>query len=333
MITPAEQPQKVVFDANVLLTAFLVPPSKSAEAVMQAMVGKIKGLVCKKNVQEVCTQLELVPTELVADLKPLFLTFLDVCKIEIVSNPCCGDQLRFRKTVSNRGDRCLVSTAYKTGAIICTNDIKDINPKTTLGIDCQLPDKLNWTGELTANSVVKGVLCRRAIGCVAIRFMLHIGREDFVGCEPLVSGLLEVRDHFKLDLITGPNLIRFQLKNAPTVELDISKVFSKEHYPLTVFASFDFNKGVKLIVATANGQIVKTCDNTKWDCPNNGFLKPTKLSLMRNARYPTFANYSAVFPYPMTERMVRKLLSGKTTDNPFERLSVEDMIDLLKSRK
>ena len=333
MITPVKQPQRVVFDANVLLTAFLVPPSQSAEAVMQAMEGKIKGLVCKENVKEVFTQLERAPKELVAGLKPLFLTFLDVRKIEIVSNPSICDQLRFRKTVSNRGDRCLVSTAYRTGAIICTNDIKDVNPKTALGIECQLPDKLNWTGELAANNFVKSVLCRRGTGCVAIKFMLYVGRNDFVGRKPLVSGLLAVPDQFKLELITGPNLIRFQLKNAPTVELDISKVFSEEHYPLTVFASFDFKEGVELIVATASGQIIRTSDNTNWNCPNNGFLKQTKMFLMPNSQYPTLLGYSAVFPYPMSGRAVRKLLSGKTTDNPFERLSVEDMFDLLKSRK
>jgi len=321
----------VVFDSNVIINAYLAPPSNSADAIRLVIGKRIRGLVCQATVEEVSRVLNQTSQEAGCDLHSYFPAFLWHCGLEIVENAPSSELQKVDKSIKHIGDRQVVAAAQMIGASICTNDIEDINPKLTHGLICQTPGQLTYTGELTSSSFVKGVLSRPDKGCIAIRFKMFIGRDDFKNSKPKRTGLLEIPRLCSVDLITGSNLIVAQFVNGPLVELPIEEIFTRDSYPITVFVSYDHKKHVELFASSVNGELVSTSIQTTWEC-EHGFHSISRLNIMLNLEFPTLLEYVATYLHPFSLRTVKRLITGLTTDIPLERISALEMFELFHSK-
>ena len=322
--------KQVVFDSNVLINAYLAPPSISAEAIRLVVDKKIRGLVCLATVEEAKTKLKSHSQRTGIDIHSYFQSFLQYCGVKMIRNPQLSDLQKVDESITNDGDRHVVATAQMIGASICTNDMKDINLVSTHGLVCQTPDELTYTGEITASTIVKGLFCRPDQGCIVLRIKPCIWRADFQNKEPVSTGLLEVPGLFYMDLVTGSNLITFQFTSRPMVSLKIDSIFNREDYPLTVFVSYSNRKNINLFALSSSGKLLESRNQIKWACPDDVF-PITAAKLLPRPNFTILINYVAMFHQSMGITAINRLMAGKTTDNAMERLGIAEMIEFFHS--
>ncbi|RLA42099.1 MAG: hypothetical protein DRR42_23925 [Gammaproteobacteria bacterium] len=316
----------IVFDTNVLLTGFLSPQSQSAAAIKQAIEGKSCGIVCPLIISEALRKFREYSNDIELDLHTPFIGFVHSGGFKIVLDPADESLRRFDTTIKNKGDRVVAAIAFENEAKICSNDIKDLNSISTLGIECTLPDKVGWTGELTINNIVKGVVISQASGCFVIKLSMFIGREDFEGRVSVCTGLFSVENFCSLELITGDNIIKFEFTNGISAQISIDRIFTRDCYPMTIFISYNSGSETQIFVANSKMDIITSSKQPVWNSSGEE-VELTRVTFFEDTRYVAHLNYFSAFPYPFSRKMVKRLLEGKVSDNPWERLSVPQMME------
>jgi predicted nucleic acid-binding protein len=318
---------RLVLDANVILTAFLVRNSQSRQVLKLCESGKVLGFTCEWTLEEARQKLA-AEAEAVDLLTGLHRMIRD-CMINVANDPDPESIRLFEEGIKKQGDRMVAATAYEQEAVICTNDIKDLNADSTGGLDCKTPDEFMWTGEARASS---GFICLPDQGTIGITINTHVSERELNEKPPRYDTILELGGRFRFRIAINRSLVMFELDRGPLLKVDIQGVKLSDKQPISIFGAFDAEQGADLIVIDSDWVIRQATIEDQWEpsltLPPDAAIKPFPVA----HHCYGFRGFCS-FPYRMGRKGVLRILRGKRVDNPFERLSVKEMIALAEAQR
>lgn len=319
---------RVIFDANVILNGIFNPRSRSRVAISLVQSGKIVGYISENTYQEARSVVDRARAKTGVDLMPAFERSLQLIKLNFLPR-ISKHEAQLYTSIKGSEDKALVAIAVKTGLVICTNDLKDFAKAHKYNVTVTTPDRVADDGIIDLDKIVLGSLASPFEGTFYIETSPNwVGididkkiskRFYFFDAEPIGGVFYE----------NSTRTIEFEGDSGQKVILNVG-VVNKEELPIKLAFSYHCQKGATLYFGY-RGKKAEMIDS--WQpFPITGNEK-TYIGSDRNGtnQINGLIMFFSSLPVCLSETGCNNVLSGKTTINPWERLSLEDTIRLMFS--
>ncbi|MBK8761540.1 MAG: PIN domain-containing protein [Sulfuritalea sp.] len=313
---------RIVLDANVLLTGMLVPQSRSRKVLDGAVRGKYAAYVVENTIEESEKALSRVSQETGINLLKSFRDTLSVVRLVLLPR-VTREEGRAYTAIRGTADKAIAAAAARISARICTNDLSDFREAGKYGLRITTPEILARDDSLSPNSFFPGFLASPSQGAIYasigelawahVKFAENAQDEFYVfDWEGVCACYFEARSSSLVArLENGPALsvtCNELVGTGPSIRFVVS-------YDCTSEASLYFGPVTKASVLGDWFPIVRPDARIWIGCDRHG-KKQLNGSIFR-----TYA-----VPYRVSDRAARNMINDITVHNPWERLSLKDMI-------
>lgn len=311
--------KRLILDANVLLAGVLAPQSKSRLVLEKIRASEIAGYVAENTITEVERVLARTAMWMRLNLSATFHQAIFSAGLIILPRISRTEGKKF-SGVRGSGDRAIAAAAAKIGADICTNDLKDFRKCGQYGLTVITPQQLADDGVIDLNTVCPGILTTPSQGTIYVEIsaLQWAGMQHLTGTPYL----------FDIDRIGGcffdqssAAFVGF-LDNGPRLSIPFGTIEAAS-LPLKIVMAY--GSQLAMYVGTTHADSIAT-DN--W-LPS-AVAAPIKTSIC-NDRLGANQIGGCVrliygVPYSVSRRAAINMITGATVNNPWERLSVIEMI-------
>jgi predicted nucleic acid-binding protein len=315
---------RIVLDANVLLTGMFVPHSKSRQVLDGSLSGRYSAYILENTIEESENVLARVAQETGIDLIRPFRDSLAVANlIRLPRIPAAEGQAY--TAIRGTADKAIAAAAAKISASICTNDLADFQRGGQYGLSIITPQQLTDDGSVGLHTVFPGLLATPSQGAIyasigklgwaEVKFSDHANAEFYVyDWQGVCACYFEARSR--------SFVARFD--NGPTIRV-LCNGLTATSPPIRLIATYDCTSEASLYVGTTDKAFVLA--NWIPTAPPNARVK---IGSDRHGRNPLngciYLTYGV--PYRVNDRAARNMINDVTVHNPWERLSLKDMIKI-----
>lgn len=285
--------------------------------------GDVVAHVSEDIMQEARTAFEQAKRKTGVDLWQVFLEASRQGGIRVLPSVSQKEASQYNQVRGN-GDRKVVAVARRYEMVLVTNDIHDFEYADTYGIKVVTPGELSRESVPWLRNIVLGFLATPTSGAFYVE-------ADALWAQVEFDPSLEKRFYFfEADLIGAlfydnhSRSIVFEGSCGQVVRLQLPAIGEFER-PLKLALCYDNGKGIELY----HGYRGRKAHWTGSWIPTNKIENP-KISVGSSRQVTDHLNgwlYKLVsIPRALTERAVNNLMEGKRIREPWERLSLEEII-------
>jgi len=306
----------------VLLTGLFVPQSKSRQILRVIQRGELPGYVIQNSINEAETAIARAASRTGVNLLRALREAMQISRLVVLPRVSRNEGRAFA-AINGTGDKALAAAATKISADICTNDLADFKNCGRYGFKTRTPQQLTDDGSVGLDLVVPGILATPYQGTFYVELtQLNWANVAFAteatetlylfDAERIGACYFEARSHSFVD---GPSL-------------SVSHgVVRADSLPLKVVVTYDCMSEASIYIGTTEKE------STALSWHPSGIAVDAKTWIACNRRGENQVNGCVRLiygvPYLVSERAARNMITGVTVNDPWERLSVEDMIRLL----
>ncbi|MBI2174241.1 MAG: hypothetical protein HYU33_03500 [Candidatus Omnitrophica bacterium] len=318
--------KRILLDANVLLTGLFVPQSKSRQILRAIQRRELPGYVIQNSIDEAETAISRAARGTGVNLLRAFREAMQISRLVVLPR-VSRDESRAFAAINGTADKALAAAATKISAEICTNDLADFKNCDRYGFKTRTPQQLTDDGTVGLDSVVPGILATPYQGTFYVELtQLNWANVRFptvatetlylFDAERIGACYFEAKSHsFVVRLDDGPSL-------------SVSHgVVRADSLPLKVVVTYDCMSEASIYIGTTE----KESTALSWHPSGIAVDAKTWIACDRRGGNQVSGCVRLIYgvPYLVSERAARNMIAGVTVNDPWERLSVEDMITLL----
>lgn len=321
MNTPTKS---IMMDTNSVITGILVPWSRSRLIIDRHVTNELRIHVSEDALEEAQGAFERAFETTKVDLWQVFLRAID--HVRLVNLPGVPDaEADLYPVIRGDGDRHILAAAKRHALTIITNDIQDFKRAGEYGVDVLTPMTFTqgWVGDL--QNIVTGFLATPESGTFYAVFDAMWAKTQF---DPKLDKRFYIFDTELAGSLFYENLSRsivFEGEYGQRAEVSLPPLGDLER-PIHVVVSYDRESGVDLYHG---------CQGRKSTWEGTWTVDPSKkrfeISVGSNRQVNDHLNgwllRLASMPQALTHRAANNLMCGNTTSVPWERLSLEKIIE------
>lgn len=308
---------KILIDANVLIHAALTPLSTSRSMIKNLVKQGGVAYIHHYTLNECFYRIAQCEQNKQINIRSLFDTFIKQSNI-IILNDKYNSEAIHAELASGYGDKIIAKAAKDYNLSICTLDHKDFEKCTHLGIHVLSPlDVLcKWIEPSLAMLAQGGLGHKQGAILYSFSFYFDVYNAGFGSLRFLLSDKI---GHFKFDIANNKFILLEGLKHSKTMTLR-GKI--EQDKPIKFIISF--NKAKIDFYASQNEWISKT------SIPNilNGDISKSKLTIHGDEFKGGHIQYLHQHMRYLKEGSVNRILKGRATELPWDRINLETVIDL-----
>lgn len=323
MVSSTFVDNRLLLDANVLLTGIFVPQSKSREVILAVLRGQLVACAIENTIEECEGAIARAARRTGIDLLQSFRD--TVRQIGVLMLPRISrDEGRAYSSIKGTGDKAVAAAAAKFSATICTNDLADFKHSPRYGLWITTPQQLTSDGSIGLHTLVPGLVVTPSQGSICAEVtQLNWAGVNFAG---------SATDKFYVFDSENIGSCYFDAKSCSFVAcMDFGPsifipqgVVAKEALPLHIIVSYDCASETTIYV----GPTARVSSTDAWVSPSLLSAPRTWIGCDRYGANQLNGCLRILYgvPYKVSERAARNMMSGVTVTNPWERLALEDII-------
>lgn len=315
---------RLLLDANVLLTGLFAPQSKSREVIVRIFRGEIAAYAIQNTIEECEGAIVRAAANTGIDLLQPFKDSINVIRLVILPRVSREEGQTYTE-IKGTGDRAIAAAAVRLlPVVICTNDLSDFKCADRYGLCVSTPQQLAHDGSVGLHSIVPGLVVTPSRGTIyaevsqlnwaGVTFPQTAVDKFYVfDAENIGSCYFEARSNSLLVAIDA----------GPTVKIP-NVVNNAASVPVSVVFTYDCTSEATVYAHSQN----KASTVGAWS-PKPLIAAPrTWIGSDRRGSNQLCGCIRIVsgMPYMVSERAARNMIRGNTVNNPWERLSLEDII-------
>lgn len=312
-----------LLDTNVVITGILVPDSSSRALIDAHIMGDCHTYICRTTFNEAKKAFERASKGTGVDLWGAFATALKQVGIKVL--PDVNEQISSRyDRIRGKADQRILAVAVKHKCSLVTNDISDFRYSEYYGVQVFTPSEFAANPDDKLSNIVLGFLATPSSGA------FYVEVDALWAQSPFPSDLEKRFYIFDAEVVGGlfydnrTRSLAFEGINNQEVRLELPPINRLER-PIKVALCYDNNVGFSMYHGY-RGQ--KSHWSGSWQSPDN-ILSP-KIYVGCNRKIEDHLNgwlyRLASMPRCLSESAVNNLMSGMRNPEPWERLSLEEII-------
>ena len=323
MVSSTLVDNRLLLDANVLLTGFFVPQSKSREVILKILRGQLVACVIENTIEECEGAIARAARHTGIDLLQSFRDTLR--QIGVLTLPRISrDEGRTYSSIKGTGDKAVAAAAAKFSATICTNDLADFKHGHRYGLQITTPQQLTSDGSIGLHTLVPGLVVTPSQGTICA----EVTQINWAGLNFADSAT----DRFYVFDAESIGSCYFDVKSGSFVAcMDFGPsicvpqgVVAERALPLHIIVSYDCASEATIYV----GPTARVSSAGAWVSPSLISAPRTWIGCDRYGANQLNGCLRILYgvPYMVSERAARNMMTGVTVTNPWERLALEDII-------
>ena len=323
MATSASATKRLILDANVLLTGLFAPQSKSREVLLAVLRGELVAYVIENTIEESEGAIARAARQTGVDLLQSFRDSLRV--VGLLTLPRVSrDEGRAYSAIKGTGDKAVAAAAVKVSATICTNDLSDFRECHKYGLHVATPQELTSDGSIGLHTLVPGLVITPSRGTVYAEVtQLNWAGVKFPDGASDNFFIFDAENIGSCHYEASSRSFVTRIDDGPSISVPRGAI-SANVLPLHFVITYDCASEASVYI----GPDERVSWNGSW-IPAPLIAAPrTWIGCDRRGVNQLNGCLRLVYavPYLVRERAARNMMTGVTVRNPWERLSLEDII-------
>lgn len=317
--------KRLVLDANVLLTGLFVPQSKSREVILAVLRNEIIGYVIENTIEESEGAIARAARNTGVNLLQ---SFRDAVRlVRLITLPRISrDQARAFGAIKGNGDKAVAAAADKVSADVCTNDLADFQEGHRYGLRIRTPQQITVDGSIGLHTLVQGLVVTPSQGAI----YAEVTQLNWAG----INFPTGAADNFYVFDAENIGCCYYDVKSrsfvarmdgGPNVSISHNVVAASE-LPLHFVITYDRESEASIYISPT----AKASLKDSWIAAPLIVAPRTWIGCDRRGANQLNGCLRLVYgvPYRVSEHAARNMMTGATVNNPWERLSLEDVIKI-----